>query len=378
MKVANRHNYILWLKALTDTTSYDKPPRSLAGLDIGTGASCIYPLLGATQRPWSFIATDIDDKSLACARRNVALNGLEGRVNLIRRDPGEKLIPDEAVAAPVTFVMTNPPFYRDEAEMLRGAGEKKRPPFSACTGSAMEMVTEGGEVAFVERILAESLVLRDRIQWYTAMLGFLSSVSSIVGKLREHGINNYAVTEFVQGNKTRRWAVGWSFAPLRPEMRVARGLRSQAGRTMLPAPSEATVVKFPRPPLPSSSIGAFADRFATVVGELELADWTWDRELMEGSGRAADRVWGRAWRRRRQREMKTGVEEKWHDNEGKDSGQEGKERAMFGFKAWIRVGEAVSVGCRWVEGYDLAEFESFQGYLKTTAETACAAAVGDK
>lgn len=56
-KVTNRHNYILWLKDLLDTTSYDEPGRKAVGLDIGTGASCIYPLLGCAQREWSFIAT---------------------------------------------------------------------------------------------------------------------------------------------------------------------------------------------------------------------------------------------------------------------------------------------------------------------------------
>ena len=54
----NRHNYILWLKGLMDSTSYEDPDsRDVCGIDIGTGASCIYPLLGTTQRPWSFIAT---------------------------------------------------------------------------------------------------------------------------------------------------------------------------------------------------------------------------------------------------------------------------------------------------------------------------------
>ena len=56
-KVPNRHNYILWLKELLDSSSYAGPGRKLSGLDIGTGAGCIYPLLGAAQRPWRFIAT---------------------------------------------------------------------------------------------------------------------------------------------------------------------------------------------------------------------------------------------------------------------------------------------------------------------------------
>jgi 23S rRNA (adenine1618-N6)-methyltransferase len=55
--VPNRHNYILWLKELLDLTSSetDSSKEELSGLDIGTGASCIYPILACKQRPWYFV-----------------------------------------------------------------------------------------------------------------------------------------------------------------------------------------------------------------------------------------------------------------------------------------------------------------------------------
>src|SRR5436305_6738540 len=80
------------------------------------------------------------------------------------------------------------------------------------------MVTPGGEVAFVERMIKESMILQGRVEWYTSMLGKFNSVSTVVGKLKEVGVKNWAVTEFVQGNKTRRWAVGWSWGDMRPRM----------------------------------------------------------------------------------------------------------------------------------------------------------------
>lgn len=80
------------------------------------------------------------------------------------------------------------------------------------------MITPGGEVAFVIRMIDESLQLRDQIQWYTSMLGKLSSVTTIVDTLMKRENRNYAVTEFVQGNKTKRWAVAWSWSDMRPSM----------------------------------------------------------------------------------------------------------------------------------------------------------------
>ena len=80
------------------------------------------------------------------------------------------------------------------------------------------MVTPGGEVAFVERMIKESLLLKDRVEWYTSMLGKLSSVTKVIDRLKQVGVTNWAVTDLVQGTKTRRWAVGWSWGDMRPRM----------------------------------------------------------------------------------------------------------------------------------------------------------------
>jgi 23S rRNA (adenine1618-N6)-methyltransferase len=80
------------------------------------------------------------------------------------------------------------------------------------------MVTKGGEVDFILRMVQESLELRDKVKWYTSMLGMLSSVSTVVENLKTLKNDNYAVTEFVQGTKTKRWAVAWSWTDWRPAM----------------------------------------------------------------------------------------------------------------------------------------------------------------
>jgi 23S rRNA (adenine1618-N6)-methyltransferase len=116
LQVPNRVNYLLWIQSLLDTTSdsytdvYD-PEREVIGLDIGTGASSIYPLLGCSQRPnWRFVSTgkaaksciswnyididiDIDEKSLQFARQNVEANNLQNRIKLLQTSPNDPLLP---------------------------------------------------------------------------------------------------------------------------------------------------------------------------------------------------------------------------------------------------------------------------------------------
>ncbi|KAK1590305.1 uncharacterized protein LY79DRAFT_554953 [Colletotrichum navitas] len=357
--VPNRHNYILWLKGLLDSTTYDDPDRKIVGLDIGTGASCIYPLLGCTQRPWSFFATDIDPKSINCAKRNVELNNLQNRISVVARTPQDRLVPlDELGVDSLGFVMTNPPFYTSEKDLVDSAKKKSRPPLTACTGASIEMVTAGGEVSFVGRMLEESLVLRERVQWYTSMFGKQSSLEEFVGVLREKAIDNYAVTEFVQGNKTRRWAIAWSFGPMRPSEEVARGLKAAVWKKILPVAVESEVVSFPL----ETGAGKLGDKVHELMSSLDLISCQWNREKLVGVGRARENVWSRAWRRKKARE----------EREGKPVDvMMDSEVCTFGFEIALRVGrESISVLCRWREGHDQAMSESFCGFLKTRVTTA--------
>ena len=46
----------------------------------GSGASCIYALLGAKINNWHFLATEVDELSVSFAKENVKCNGLEGNI----------------------------------------------------------------------------------------------------------------------------------------------------------------------------------------------------------------------------------------------------------------------------------------------------------
>lgn len=71
--VTNRANYIHWLE---DLLVLSPPPNTevVTGLDVGCGANCIYPLLGAALNGWRFVGTDITDIAIEWAKKNVSSN----------------------------------------------------------------------------------------------------------------------------------------------------------------------------------------------------------------------------------------------------------------------------------------------------------------
>ncbi|ETV98132.1 hypothetical protein H310_08875 [Aphanomyces invadans] len=209
--LTNRLNYIHWIEDLillsrsTYTATSDEGP--IWGIDIGTGASCIYPLLGHSLNQWNFIATDIDALSLRYATANVESNNLSHAIHVeaVAPDaPSVLLIKSIAThASPILFSMCNPPFF-DSVE------EADTNPRTACTGSHGEMTTPGGEVAFISTMIQDSLVLHTKVRWYTSLIGRKSSLRPLLALLRSHGVCNMRTTEFLQG-RTTRWGLAWSF-----------------------------------------------------------------------------------------------------------------------------------------------------------------------
>jgi 23S rRNA (adenine1618-N6)-methyltransferase len=227
------------------------------------------------------------------------------------------------------------------------------------------MVCEGGEVSFVSRILTESLVLRERVQWYTSMVGKLSSLDTIVTQLREKGIDNYAVTEFVQGRKTRRWAVGWSFASMRPSQPVSRGMKPMAWKNILPHISEVNI----RTMSLEGGMDSFALRIEEVVGSLDLISWNWEQGKLQGKlqgiGRSSGNVWSRAWRRKKLKAKSEGI---LHETLTSVTAQSASD--PFGFRIAVHLGQAeVKISVHWLEGHDPACFESFCGFLAGRLES---------
>ncbi|KAI0074389.1 hypothetical protein K474DRAFT_1648072 [Panus rudis PR-1116 ss-1] len=213
-RILRRVNYILLLEHIVSAMSlaFGEGDRStIFGLDIGTGASAIYPLLGCRRnKNWHFTATEVDEVCAEYASKNINQNRLHDRITLVRSRPSGPIFPMESTSITYDFTMCNPPFYCDREEVLRSAEAKEVGPNAVCTGADIEMITPGGEAGFVRRMIEESVHYPNRCRWYTSMLGKMSSLTELVKILHAKKIQNYGITELVQGT-TKRWVIAWSF-----------------------------------------------------------------------------------------------------------------------------------------------------------------------
>ncbi|GLC59921.1 hypothetical protein PLESTB_001554300 [Pleodorina starrii] len=120
----------------------------------------------------------------------------------------------------------------DSAGLFGEDQEAAQNPNTAFGGTAAEMVCPGGELAFVLRMLVESEELRDRVHWFSTMVGKKNTLKALRRELHSRHVTALRTTELAQG-KTSRWAVAWSW-------QVDPNKASQPLRRLVPKAAAAT------------------------------------------------------------------------------------------------------------------------------------------
>ncbi|XP_014212284.1 U6 small nuclear RNA (adenine-(43)-N(6))-methyltransferase [Copidosoma floridanum] len=203
-----RLNYILWIEDLLKHIGIDDLT-SIHGIDIGTGALCIYPLLFAQIYKSNMIASEIDPESVDSALKNIVNNNLQDLIKVVLVN--KESILNEILQKNDTydFLMCNPPFFKTD----KGLGKKIKlePPRNAPTGNEGELSVKGGEREFILRLINESLEHKNKVKIYTTMFGQKSTLGFLRAELSKSNIHNSTWTEFCQGF-TKRWGIAWTFA----------------------------------------------------------------------------------------------------------------------------------------------------------------------
>lgn len=184
-------------------------------LDIGTGATCIYPLLGNAVYGWTFIGTDIDLDSLDSAQDIIDDNDLDPQI-LLRQQFDENNILTGIIESEDSFTvaMCNPPFYKS-AEEARGANRRKTRNLGTnavrnFAGNNNELWYVGGEKAFLHNYLYQSSLYKEQCIWFTSLVSKKENVEGLQKSAKKLGTTAFKIIPMHQGNKVTR-IIAWSY-----------------------------------------------------------------------------------------------------------------------------------------------------------------------
>ena len=221
--VPGRADYLHGLADVLATSNAGIIPRGeqVRVLDIGTGANCIYPLLGHIDYGWQFVGSDIDPQALAAAQRNLVANGLDQAIEL-RLQSQRTQIFRGLLRADERFHLTlcTPPFHASASEAHSGSRRKWRNlgkldpsrqlPALNFGGQHNELWCPGGELAFIQQMIEESREHAAQVLWFSCLVSKAGNLPLLHARLRQVGARQIRQVDMAQGQKQSRF-LAWSF-----------------------------------------------------------------------------------------------------------------------------------------------------------------------
>jgi len=222
--IPGRADYMHYIADLLAGDNAGEIPKgkSIKVLDIGTGANCIYPLIGNYEYGWSFVGSDIDDRAIKSAKNIVAVNDLSKAISIRKQSSTQNMF-TEVINTGERFVLTmcNPPFHSSMKEAMAGTERKwknlghtgKTQPTLNFGGKNAELWCEGGEERFVQRMISESVGFAKQCLWFTTLISKKETLVSCYHELEKTGATEVTTISMAQGQKVSR-VLAWTFLNL--------------------------------------------------------------------------------------------------------------------------------------------------------------------
>lgn len=212
-------HYVADLLAISNNSQIPNGPK-IKVYDIGTGASCIYPIIGVSEYGWKFIASDIDEKSLSFAKKIIELNpSLKSKVELRLQlqehskfygvlDKGEK----------IDLSICNPPFHSSIENAKKGSlrkqknlqGNSDKNTSLNFSGLPAELITDGGEYRFIQNMIRESKKFSKNCLWFSSLVSKKANLNSFDKSLKKMEVKQVKTIPMGTGNKSSR-ILAWSY-----------------------------------------------------------------------------------------------------------------------------------------------------------------------
>ncbi|MFD0766541.1 23S rRNA (adenine(1618)-N(6))-methyltransferase RlmF [Mucilaginibacter lutimaris] len=186
-------------------------------LDIGTGANCVYPLIGHKTYDWSFVGSEADYIALASAKKIVEDNSLTNVID-IRKQTTFANIFDGVIKPGEKFDMTmcNPPFHSSSKEVKekstrkwKNLGQDKGAELNF-GGRNNELWYEGGEPRFLNKMITESKQFAGSSKWFSSLISKKTTLDGCYKSLDYYKAADVKTISMSQGQKVSRILV-WRF-----------------------------------------------------------------------------------------------------------------------------------------------------------------------
>ena len=219
--IPGRADYIHYIADVLSASNNNSIPKgkSIRILDIGTGANCVYPIIGNHEYGWSFVGSDIDDSAILSAKKilasNIHLKDIEIRKQNNSTSIFKGIIQSDEL---FDFTICNPPFHSSLEDAMEGTTRKVRNLSSGKVkktvlnfgGQPAELWCKGGEKEFATRMIKESAELSANCFWFSSLISKSENLNSIYDELGKVKATEIKTIEMKQGNKISRF-VAWSF-----------------------------------------------------------------------------------------------------------------------------------------------------------------------
>ncbi|MCM4155950.1 23S rRNA (adenine(1618)-N(6))-methyltransferase RlmF [Gramella sp. AN32] len=190
---------------------------SIRGLDIGVGANAIYCILANRIYDWKMRGTDVEEQSVKAAGSNIlnnpgTLKDIEVKLQPDRGSIFKGMIGDQDH---FHFTMCNPPFYNSENDAQKANFQKSRnlgqETESARNfgGQATELWCNGGEALFLKRMIKESKLFKNQVDWFTCLVSKKENLAKLYKQLDKVKAS-FTSIEMEVGNKKSR-IIAWQF-----------------------------------------------------------------------------------------------------------------------------------------------------------------------
>ncbi len=220
--IPGRADYIHHIADLLGENNFGTIPigNKITCLDVGIGASCIYPIIGVLEYDWKFIGSDIDPKSIASAQNIINSNSaikdkIECRLQKNSEDVFHGIIGKEDK---IELIICNPPFHASIEDAQKGtrrkiknlSGKKVKTPELNFAGISNELICEGGEYQFIQNMIRESKKFSKNCYWFSTLVSKQSNLKGIYKLLENIEANQIKMIPMETGNKSSR-IVAWTF-----------------------------------------------------------------------------------------------------------------------------------------------------------------------